>query len=157
MRAGWSDRPLATIRLVEDGRIDRILMLLRERGSRVTAPTRAVLEVLAETAEHLTAADIAEAVRDRHPDIHGSTIYRVLDRLAELGVVSHAHLGSRPAVYHLISDQHDHLVCESCGVVLDVPLTVLRPVARAVARDYGFELAAGHFALGGRCDRCITD
>jgi Fur family ferric uptake transcriptional regulator len=140
-----------------DSRMEGILGLVRERGGRVTTPTRAVVQVLEDASDHLTAADIAQAVRQRHPDIHGSTIYRVLDRLTELGVVSHAHLGSRPAVYHLISDQHDHLVCERCGAVLDVPPTVMRPVARRVARDYGFELTAGHFALGGLCVRCSAN
>jgi Fe2+ or Zn2+ uptake regulation protein len=147
---------VGTIPEVDSSRIEGILDLLREGGGRVTTATRAVVQVLAAADGHLTAADIAQAVRQKHPDIHDSTVYRVLDRLAELGVVTHAHLGARPAVYHITNEHHDHLVCESCGTVVDVPPGVMQPVARRVARDYGFELALGHFALGGRCVRCIA-
>jgi Fe2+ or Zn2+ uptake regulation protein len=45
---------------------------------------------------------------------------------------------------------------ESCGDVFDMPATVMRPVARQVTKDYGFALKPGHFALGGRCERCVS-
>jgi Fur family ferric uptake transcriptional regulator len=142
------------MREVETSRAEGILRLLRERGGRVTTATRAVVEMLADRRDHLTAAEIAERVRRDRPDVHSSTIYRILDRLTELGVLTHAHLGQRPAVFHIADDRHDHLVCEHCGAVVDVPASMLQPVARQAAQDFGFELATGHFALGGRCDRC---
>jgi Fur family ferric uptake transcriptional regulator len=147
-------RRIGTIAAVEGNRLDGVLERLRARGGRVTTSTRAVVQVLAEADDHLSANDIGERVRALHPDIHASTVYRILDRLTELGVLTHAHLGQRPAVYHLADDHHDHLVCENCGTVYDMPAAVMRPVARQVARDYGFELESGHFALGGRCLRC---
>jgi Fur family ferric uptake transcriptional regulator len=127
---------------------------MRERGGRVTTALRAVVELLDSTDDHLTTADIAEAVQRSYPAVHVSTVYRALERLSEAGMVVHLHVGHGPTVYHLADDYHGHLVCRRCGTVLDVPTEVIQPVAHRVARDYGFELEAGHLALGGLCADC---
>ena len=144
------DRP------VSEQRVDAVMQHMRERGGRVTTALRAVVELLANTDEHLTAADIATAVQQSHPAIHVSTIYRGLERLSDAGMVTHLHVGHGPTVYHLADDYHGHLVCRRCGAVLDVPTAVVQPVARTVARDYGFALEAGHLALGGLCADCAS-
>ena len=136
--------------------VDAVLQHMRERGGRVTTALRGVVQVLADTDEHLTAAAIADAVQDAHPAIHVSTIYRALDRLAEAGMVTHLHVGHGPTVYHLHGDHHGHLVCARCGAVRDVPTAVMRPVARQVARDYGFAVEPSHLALGGLCSDCAA-
>lgn len=141
---------------VEGERVDAVLQHMRERGGRITTALRAVVEVLDATDDHLTAQDIAAAVQGAHPAIHGSTVYRALDRLSEAGMVSHLHVGHAPIVYHLGHDHHGHLVCGRCGAVLDVPATVLGPVATQVARDYGFTVEPSHLALGGLCSGCAA-
>ena len=143
-------------RSVEGERVDAVLQHMRERGGRITTALRAVVEVLDATDDHLTAQDIGTAVQAAHPAIHASTIYRALDRLSEAGMVSHLHVGHAPIVYHLGHDHHGHLVCGRCGTVLDVPATLLRPVARQVARDYGFTVEPSHLALGGLCSGCAA-
>jgi Fe2+ or Zn2+ uptake regulation protein len=81
-------------------------------------------------------------------------VYRTLDTLAELGVVEHVHLGHGPAVYHLTQDPHHHLICRSCGAVVEAPANLLTGVAKRVRDQYGFALDAKHFALSGRCSAC---
>jgi len=141
-------------RAMDDERVDTVLRTMRERGGRTTTALRAVVQVLADSDEHLTAPGIAEAVQRSYPAIHVSTIYRALDRLAEAGMVTHVHVGHAPIVYHLGGDHHGHLVCGRCGTVLDVPTTVMQPVAQRVAQDYGFALEPSHLALGGLCATC---
>ncbi|HEY8545430.1 MAG TPA: transcriptional repressor [Acidimicrobiales bacterium] len=135
-------------------RVDAVLRHMRARGGRITTALRSVVEVLDRTDEHLTAQDIAAAVQATHPAIHVSTIYRALDRLSEAGMVTHLHVGHAPVVYHLGHDHHGHLVCGRCGAVVDVPATLIRPVAAQVERDYGFTVEPGHLALGGLCSSC---
>jgi Fur family ferric uptake transcriptional regulator len=142
---------------VRGERVDAVLQHMRERGGRITTALRAVVEVLDATDDHLTAQDIGAAVQAAHPAIHVSTVYRALDRLSEAGMVSHLHVGHAPVVYHLgQDDHHGHLVCGRCGAVLDVPATVMRPVATQVARDYGFTVEPSHLALGGLCSGCAV-
>ena len=137
-------------------RLERILGQLREGGGRITPARRALVTALLDAESHVTADDLAEAVQRSHPDVHRSTIYRTLDALEELGVVDHVHLGHGRAVYHLLDDPHQHLVCEVCEDVIEVPDALFRPLADRLAKDYGFTLRPNHFAVLGRCAACAT-
>jgi Fur family ferric uptake transcriptional regulator len=141
---------------VEHDPVGAILQHMRERGGRVTTALRSIVEVLADSDRHLTATDIAEAVQRAHPAIYDSTIYRSLERLSEAGMVTHLHPGHGPTIYHLVGNHHGHLICDRCGTVQDVPVTLMQPVVRRVAHDYGFALRPGHVALAGLCADCAS-
>ena len=124
---------------------------LRAHGYKMTTPRRAVLiELLTAGRDHMSAEQIAAAVRERHPDVDVSTVYRTLSVLEKIGAVQHAHLGHGPAVYHL-GETHHHLICEECGAITDVPIAVMDDLAARLRRDYGFELHPDHFVGMGRC------
>lgn len=142
-----------------DERLATILGLVRARGGRITTPRRAIITaLLAADNEHVTAEQLADTVQRAHPDVHRSTVYRTLEALTEMGVIGHVHLGHSPAVYHFtdeFTDQpHHHMVCQDCGRVVELPLSVLTSLQRTISRDYGFDLDATHFALTGRCSDC---
>ncbi len=121
---------------------------------RITAPRRAVCEVLAVAHdEHLTAPELhrlAEARAGR--TIDQSTIYRTIDALQTSGRLHHVHLGHGPSVVHL-SDRtdHHHLVCEVCGRTVDLPLDEFSEVTDRIQAEYGFIADSVHYALVGRC------
>ena len=135
-------------------RVPRLLDALRDRGERMTIARRALLEVLAGAHGHLSAEEILAAVQRQHPEIHRATVYRTLETLDRLGIVEHTHLGHGPAAYHLADDVHQHLVCEVCGAVVEVPSTLVRGIEQRLQRDYGFVMRPFHFAVVGRCRRC---
>lgn len=139
---------------VAEDRVDALVALVRQRGGRVTTCRRAVIEALASSREHVTADDLMERVHARHPDIHRSTIYRSLADLEALGILDHVHLGHGRAVFHLSDDTHQHVVCEGCGHVIEVPGEVFRPLEQVLLADYGFRLQPGHFAVIGHCAHC---
>lgn len=134
--------------------MERILALLRADGGRVTTARRALIEALLAARAHVTADDLAARVQAAHPEVHRSTVYRTLDALERLGVVVHSHLGHGGGVYHLADERHQHLVCETCGAVVELPDAELVPLARAVRKRYGFTIEPGHFALVGTCRTC---
>ena len=76
--------------------VEEVFALLRAQGGRATPPRRILLEILFDTDRHLTAEELATAVQKRSPDVHLSTIYRNLEELQKLGVVTHTHLGHGP-------------------------------------------------------------
>jgi Fur family transcriptional regulator, ferric uptake regulator len=135
-------------------RLEAILGLLRERGGRATVARRAIITTLLAAGGHVTADEITERVQRAHPDVHPSTTYRCLDALEQLGVVGHAHLGHGRAVYHLADDDHQHLVCDSCAAVIEVPSAMFDEMAARVRRETGFVLRPGHFSVAGLCKRC---
>ncbi|HEX2063358.1 MAG TPA: transcriptional repressor [Acidimicrobiales bacterium] len=131
-----------------------ILAMLRAQGGRVTSSRRAILEAFLGVGGHVTAESLTARVQASQPDVHESTIYRFLDELERLGVVDHVHLGHGPAVYHLASDAHHHLVCDRCGAVVEVPEEVFAGLRSRLAEDFGFTLQPRHFAVTGRCRAC---
>ena len=138
-------------------RVDALCQLLRDRGERLTRARRAVIDALVGSAEHLTAEQICGQVQEAHPEVHRATIYRTLDTLTELGVTEHSHLGHGPAVYHLADELHQHVVCESCGDVTEVPTSLLRGRGRRLRNDSGFVMRPTHFAIVGQCRKCAPD
>ncbi|MDQ6837505.1 MAG: transcriptional repressor [Actinomycetota bacterium] len=134
---------------------DAILRLLRASGGRATATRRSTIDVLlAAGDEHLNAEEILQRVRRRVPDVAESTVYRTLASLEELGVVTHQHLGHGPSTYHQTTNAHQHLVCQTCGSIIDVPDTVFEDLATRIDGDYGFVIDPRHFALQGTCREC---
>ncbi len=137
--------------------VDDLVARLRARGVRMTAPRRAVLDALVEAGSHVTAEALHARVRRDHPDVSASSVYRTMDLLTEHGIVGHVHLGHGPAEYHLSTDEHAHLVCESCQAVIELTAEEYRPFAEAIEAHHGFALDLRHFAITGTCRGCLGD
>jgi Fur family ferric uptake transcriptional regulator len=143
--------------VAEADRVEAIITRIRQSGGRATNTRRATIGVLVNTGQsHLSAEDIVSQVKLQHPDVAESTIYRHLATLEELGVVEHVHLGHGPSTYHLTEDGHQHLLCERCGKVIEVPEDTFAPLADQLATTYGFQIHPRHFAIMGLCRHCQT-
>lgn len=134
--------------------VESVITYLRSRGSRITSSRRLLLEVLFSAEGHMSAESLAEAVQKRAPDVHLSTIYRNLDELEHLGVISHAHLGHGPSSYLLASQAHAHFVCADCGKMIEAPEELFRGLARSAKTKLGFAIDPKHFAILGLCSEC---
>lgn len=138
--------------------LDDLIAELRAHGQRATTARRAVLEALLEAGDdHLTADELAPRVRENHPAIHLSTVYRTLDALTDARVISLARLADGPATYHLATDRHHHAVCTKCGTTISLPISVLDPVRRRLLRDYDFRANANHLTIPGLCSACAAE
>lgn len=134
--------------------VDTVITFLRSRGSRVTSSRRILLEVLFAADGHMSAEELADAVQARAPDVHLSTIYRNLEELEHLGVISHSHLGHGPSSYLLASHAHAHFICADCGKMIEAPDEMFRGLARSARAKLGFSIDPKHFAILGRCADC---
>lgn len=136
-------------------RVEAILALLRSDGGRITTGRRSIVTaLLTATDHHLTADDVAAIVQAEHPDVHQSTVYRTLDALEHLGVVNRVNLGQGGAVYHLTDHVHHHLVCESCGAVVEIDEAAMAGLSAELRSRHGVTLSAHNVALSGRCRAC---
>lgn len=138
-----------TVESVED-----VLALVRAGGGRVTSAKRLLVSALFARAGHVNAEELAAEVQSVAPDVHQSTVYRNLEELERLGVVTHTHIGHGPATYHLAAHAHGHLVCERCGATIEIPDAMLRPLARGVEQQFGFRVSPRHSAVTGLCAGC---
>jgi len=128
---------------------------LRRLGLRITSQRLLILQVLEERNAHLSAEDVFSQVRARYPHVHISTVYRTLDLLRGLGLVTETDLGEGKKQYHWAQHgQHHHLVCSRCGQTLELDPAHLRPLEKAIKDHYGFRPSLHHFAIFGLCSHC---
>lgn len=130
---------------------------VRASGKRMTIQRRLVLEALERAKHHITADEIAGRIRAKHPRIDPSTVYRNLEALEELGYVTHTHFEDRITRWHLASShRHGHLVCRNCEAELEVPMSLLEPLARRLRAEHGFQADLAHSAVVGICRACAS-
>ena len=128
--------------------------VLRSRGLRLTAQRQLVLEAVYELG-HATPDQVHAKVSATAAGVNITTVYRTLELLEELGLVTHAHLSHGAPTFHAVgADQHVHLVCRACGGVSEVSPTVLSALCAQLDTDYGFRVDIGHVALFGLCAGC---
>jgi len=125
---------------------------LRSRGMRMTAQRDRVLAAVRDLG-HATPEQISEAV----PEVDLTTVYRTLELLEEIGLIRHAHLGHGAPSYRPAEDDHIHVVCHSCGSVLDAAPDLIDELERRLLTADGFVLDRSHFTVFGRCGRCSSE
>ncbi len=135
---------------------ETLIDTLRDRGLRITAPRRAVCEVIATGHDdHLDATTIAERATTDSGPIDTATVYRTLETLIDAGLLTHTHLPHGAAVYHLAeSAPHTHLVCDTCGSVTSLGTKAMHTVEAQIRDTTGFAADLAHFAISGRCEDC---
>jgi Fur family transcriptional regulator, ferric uptake regulator len=130
---------------------------LRARGLRWTPQRRALVDVLSRTNGHITGAELIERCRELDPDTIPSTVYRTLDVLEELGVLSHSHGADGREEFHVLpAAEHGHLYCRRCGGQwdLDHDDPIVAAALDAFEADRGFKIDISHFTLIGSCAAC---
>ena len=134
---------------------DKIMEALQGIGYRLTPQRMMILEAIADSDGHISAEEIHEQVRAAYPYLDISTVYRTLDLLKTLHLVSETDMGRRHAQYELLSKGlHHHLICSECGRILDVENSFLDPLRRAIEEKYDFHAEIEHLAIFGICGGC---
>ena len=134
---------------------DRVPERLRQRGLRWTLQRATLLTVLEATEGHVTGSQLVEKCREIEPATTPSTVYRTLDVLESIGVISHSHGLDGREEYHVQADvQHGHLVCSICGSDEDLPADEASAFVAALRRDRGFTVQIDHLTVTGRCRAC---
>lgn len=127
--------------------VDTALDRVRELGGRVTAPKRALVELLFRRPNGVTAEELVAEL----DGIDLTTVYRALGQLEQAGVVEHVHLGHGPASYRRLGDATVTVLCDTCGKVTLVPVAAFADAAAAIEARYGVCLDLHHFAVSGHC------
>ena len=135
---------------------DAVLELLRGHGLRMTPQRRAIVAEIMSTEGHISPTEVARRVRERVPGVNPSTIYRTLDLLEGLGVLTHAHLESGAEYHRSAEGAHVHLVCSRCRSEDSLSMAEAEELKLLVARHSGFAPDLTHFAISGLCAGCAA-
>ena len=128
---------------------------LSEQGYRLTPQRMMILAAVENSEDHISAEEIYSQVVAKFPNVNISTVYRTLELLKRLGLVTETDLGGGRVRYHPVDKgHHHHLVCQECGAIVDLGESVLAPLKSILLREYEFIPDLRHLAIFGRCVKC---
>jgi Fur family ferric uptake transcriptional regulator len=132
-----------------------LVATLERAGVRITAPRRAVADVIAAHDGHFTAAELEAEARATHPGLGRATVFRTLDLFASLGLVERVDLPRGEHAYVVCEDaHHHHAICTACGRSIDVDDLGLGEVLATIAARSGFRVTDHRLEVFGRCADC---
>lgn len=138
---------------------------LKDCGYKLTVPREAILNVLSKTNKHLSAEDIYLEVHKTHPAIGFTTIYRTLDLLVQMNLISQFDFGDKRARYELKEEiqgkqHHHHLVCIDCGKIveysdfLNEETRLIDQAAKELSKKFDFKITNHIIQFYGLCEKC---
>ena len=131
--------------------------VLKDRGYRLTPQRELVLSAVDELG-HATPDQVLAKIHEQSKAVNVSTVYRTLELLEELGLVRHTHITDRAPTYHSkATPDHVHLVCRSCGRILEAQPDEFEPISSALQRTHDFTPDLGHLTVFGRCGTCAGE
>lgn len=129
---------------------------LAEQGLKSTQQRDEILGVFVEAGQHVSAEELYERVKKVKPRIGFATVYRTLKLLTEAGLAQERRFddGFTRYEYNASDGHHDHLICTSCGRIIEFENERIEQLQADVARSKGFEVRSHKLELYGLCSEC---
>ena len=140
--------------------LDDLKRKLQERQHKMTPQRREVLKIfLDRPGEHLSAEDVHGILRQRQSDIGLATVYRSLELLSGLGILLKMEFGDGCSRYEVnttdpTAHHHHHLICLSCGKVIEFEEDLLDDLEHKIASQSGFKIENHEAKFFGYCKEC---
>jgi Fur family ferric uptake transcriptional regulator len=141
---------------------------IRRIGYRMTAGREAILNILAQASEHLSAEDIYIKVHEQKPSIGLTTVYRTLELLVNIGMVAKFDFGDGRARFELLQGPkcvkyHHHLVCTGCSRIIEYSdfineeISILESIQAKLSKKYNFVITNHLVQYCGLCAKCCAE
>jgi Fur family ferric uptake transcriptional regulator len=131
---------------------------MRERGLRVSAARRLVVEALLAADGPMSAEQIAGGIGGRVPSSDIASVYRNLQALEQIGLARHVHLGHGPGLHVLtVAGEREYLTCERCADYRAVAPEELDLVRALIEDQFGYRVGFRHFPIVGLCASCAAE
>jgi len=127
----------------------------RVKATPVTPQRRLLLSIMREAGRHLDAKEVYRRASERDPNISLATVYRNLRVFEKQGLINERHLGQARCYYEMKRlGEHQHLVCEACGQVIEFESPLIHKLVAEVQRKNNFSVTKVELYLEGHCHKC---
>ena len=116
-----------------------------------------VLEAVRELHCHATADEICDVIVKEHPNISKATVYRNLNRLAEIGEIRKIEIPDGPDRFDHLCHQHYHVKCTKCSRVFDVDMDYIADLGNNIKDSHGFKFTGHNIMFRGICPDCLQE
>ncbi len=126
-------------------------------GYRITQPRRTILEIIASSNRPLTPIEIYDKARSSEPSIGLVTVYRTIDRLADLNLVERVHQSDHCQTIFRATQEHRHLlICNTCGESVYFDGLEVEQKFDDIGKAFGYKVTNHWLQLEGICSACQT-
>ena len=129
---------------------------IQKKGLKRTAQRDLILDVFLRTEAHLSSEDLYQLVKKEDPTVGQTTVYRTLKLLTEAGLAREVRFGDGRAHYehHYKHQHHDHMICSSCGRIIEFFSAELEAIQDQMAAKHKFEVQQHLLRIIGVCSQC---
>ncbi len=130
---------------------------LEDHGLKHTRQREVIVQTFSKLSDHVSMEDLLRQVREQDPRIGTATLYRTLKLLVASGLAT-AHRFGDVTVYEPAAARphHDHLICTSCGRIVEFENEAIEALQDKVARRHGFRVHRHKMELYGECAECVA-
>lgn len=126
-----------------------------QAGHRDTRQRRALRELLSETDAFLSAQQLHDELRTRGEKVGLATVYRSLQAMSEVGEVDSVRIADGETLYRKCAQtHHHHLVCQQCGLTVEIDGPSVERWAAEAADQHGFTNVKHVVEIFGLCATC---
>jgi len=132
--------------------LQKIFDELKQEGHRLTHTRKQLFEFIILKKGHWTIQDLGEEIKQKFPKIGIATVYRTIHLLLKKSLLNETQMGSNASRYEVAPQHHhDHLICNTCGKILEFENEKIESLQKEVATALGFELKDHRMELYGDC------
>ena len=138
------------------GRIGDFQEYKSRKGLKTSKKRLLIIEYFLKEDKHFSVEELYNEIKGINPSIGYSTIYRTLKLLADCGMANIVRFGDGDIRFEPVhkAEHHDHLVCQSCGKIIEFENTHIEVLQRRVAQKHDFAVASHKLELYGLCHTC---
>ncbi|MFO0947256.1 MAG: transcriptional repressor [Planctomycetota bacterium] len=135
--------------------VEKFREFLEIKGLKRTGERMRMVEHIFEKHHHFEADELVASLKEKNLRVSRSTVYRTLRVLVEAGLLRELHFGTSTHYEHDYGyPQHEHLVCDKCGAVIEFVSEELAKLQEAICREYRFRPTNHKFIIQGVCEKC---
>jgi Fur family ferric uptake transcriptional regulator len=135
---------------------ERLASWIASRGLKATRQREVIVDAFFAQAGHLSVDELLHKAKERDPTIGAATVYRTMKILTDAGLASARHFEGGQTRYEAALDRHhhDHLICTSCGNIIEFENERIEELQDRVAAEHGFTVTHHKLELYGLCKAC---
>ena len=128
------------------------------KEQRVTKQRLAVSAALDELDDFVSTQELYRILQNQGVSVSLATAYRILQSLADEGLVDVLRNGDGEAVYRrcAVEHHHHHLLCRKCGRAVEIEAPAVEQWAARMAREHGYTDVAHTVEIYGLCPECTA-
>jgi Fur family transcriptional regulator, ferric uptake regulator len=135
---------------------DVLARYMAQHGLKSTRQRSLIIDTFFAVGGHLSVEELWNKVREQDTKVSVATVYRTMKLLNECGLAHARNFGDGQTRYEAAAgrDHHDHLICTSCGTIVEFENDRIETLQDAVARKHGFTVTSHKMELYGLCREC---